>query len=116
MPRENIENQLRAVDDPTFRRLFNVALLHRREVTIEDDQWRPVRGGFSANFIQLATADERGGIRSVTHLEDGSSDLRARAARQFNQFRKRLAALLASGRSEERRVGEECRSWWSPYH
>ena len=21
-----------------------------------------------------------------------------------------------SGRSEERRVGKECRSWWSPYH
>src|SRR2546422_10298554 len=24
--------------------------------------------------------------------------------------------LLASGRSEERRVGKECRSRWSPYH
>ena len=21
-----------------------------------------------------------------------------------------------AGRSEERRVGKECRSWWSPYH
>src|SRR5688572_31098398 len=21
-----------------------------------------------------------------------------------------------NGRSEERRVGKECRSWWSPYH
>ena len=27
-----------------------------------------------------------------------------------------LAALMASGRSEERRVGKECRSRWSPYH
>ena len=24
--------------------------------------------------------------------------------------------LISSGRSEERRVGEECRSRWSPYH
>ena len=24
--------------------------------------------------------------------------------------------LLANGRSEERRVGKECRSRWSPYH
>ena len=24
--------------------------------------------------------------------------------------------LLAEGRSEERRVGKECRSRWSPYH
>ena len=27
-----------------------------------------------------------------------------------------LIALLESGRSEERRVGKECRSRWSPYH
>ena len=24
--------------------------------------------------------------------------------------------MLAGGRSEERRVGKECRSRWSPYH
>ena len=24
--------------------------------------------------------------------------------------------IMASGRSEERRVGKECRSRWSPYH
>ena len=23
---------------------------------------------------------------------------------------------IKNGRSEERRVGKECRSWWSPYH
>ena len=27
-----------------------------------------------------------------------------------------IAALLSKGRSEERRVGKECRSRWSPYH
>ena len=27
-----------------------------------------------------------------------------------------LGAALATGRSEERRVGKECRSRWSPYH
>src|SRR2546426_7312084 len=34
-----------------------------------------------------------------------------RAKRTF-----RSAALLYFGRSEERRVGKECRSRWSPYH
>ena len=29
---------------------------------------------------------------------------------------KRAAGILALGRSEERRVGKECRSRWSPYH
>ena len=28
----------------------------------------------------------------------------------------KLAALIAKARSEERRVGKECRSRWSPYH
>ena len=34
-------------------------------------------------------------------------------------FSEALSALLgkdAAGRSEERRVGKECRSRWSPYH
>src|SRR5256885_10179736 len=30
--------------------------------------------------------------------------------------RRGLLACLAEGRSEERRVGKECRSRWSPYH
>ena len=28
----------------------------------------------------------------------------------------RATTVLVSGRSEERRVGKECRSRWSPYH
>ena len=28
----------------------------------------------------------------------------------------KLLARVAAGRSEERRVGKECRSRWSPYH
>ena len=27
-----------------------------------------------------------------------------------------VASQVAEGRSEERRVGKECRSRWSPYH
>src|SRR5438876_8352631 len=27
-----------------------------------------------------------------------------------------VRALAQPGRSEERRVGKECRSWWGPYH
>src|SRR5256885_15129103 len=32
------------------------------------------------------------------------------------QFGMRLFAEIGLGRSEERRVGKECRSRWSPYH
>src|SRR2546430_7807968 len=37
-------------------------------------------------------------------------------ARPFAPAIKRLVVLLAEGRSEEQRVGKECRSRWSPYH
>src|SRR5216684_4156581 len=97
MARKNIEDQLRAIDYPALRRFFNVALLHGREVAVEDDQRRFVRGGFTANLIELAAAHQRCGIRGIAHLEDGSSDLRSRAARQLDQLRKGFAALLARG-------------------
>ena len=34
----------------------------------------------------------------------------------FKKFFKSLFILLLNNRSEERRVGKECRSRWSPYH
>ena len=34
----------------------------------------------------------------------------------INQSNAQGAANIAIGRSEERRVGKECRSRWSPYH
>ena len=81
MPRENVENQLCAVDHAAFRGFFNVALLHGRKIAVENDERRMVCRGFGANFIQLTAADERGRIGRVAHLEDGSGDLRAGAAR-----------------------------------
>ena len=34
----------------------------------------------------------------------------------MNAFKNMEEPTLVSGRSEERRVGKECRSRWSPYH
>ena len=95
MPRENVENQLCAVDHVAFGGFFNVALLHGRKIAVENDQRRTVCRVFGANFIQLTAADERSRIGGIAHLEDGSGDLRACAARQLNEFCERRAALLA---------------------
>ena len=35
---------------------------------------------------------------------------------QLNQYEVQSAMILGIARSEERRVGKECRSRWSPYH
>jgi hypothetical protein len=106
MPRENIENQLRAVDHPAFRGFFDIALLHGRKVAVEDYQRRPVCRGFGTNFIQLAPADERGGIGGIAHLKDGSGDLRACATRQLNELCKRGARFQPTPTSKARSAFE----------
>src|ERR1039457_1353256 len=73
----------------------------------------------------------RGQLRSVARQRITHLDGRARLCRPLLQHvREVLAGMLASGevqrnlpswagrddRSEERRVGKECRSRWSPYH
>src|SRR5256885_6545459 len=54
----------------------------------------------------------RGGER--VRPAPGSHELRQRPGRA--QARRTAARARAPGRSEERRVGKECRSRWSPYH
>ena len=42
--------------------------------------------------------------------------LKSRMAKLKEELQKRPAVSRAELRSEERRVGKECRSRWSPYH
>src|SRR2546422_6896765 len=53
---------------------------------------------------------ERAGARAGPPLQE-ERDRRGRRARQVSPARRRRVV-----RSEERRVGKECRSRWSPYH
>ena len=56
------------------------------------------------------------------HIDDGSTNIKLawtengerRNAISPNSFKSEWSAPF--GRSEERRVGKECRSRWSPYH
>src|SRR2546426_12418850 len=62
--------------------------------------------------IQLQRfADDTGLKVTVCHLPPGTS--------KWNKIEHRLFSHISMnwrGRSEERRVGKECRSRWSPYH
>ena len=88
--RENIENELRAIDDAALGDLFYVSLLRGREVAVENDEARFVRGRFGADFIEFAAADEGGGIGRVAHLMNRGGDLGARAAGQLDEFVERI--------------------------
>ena len=53
-----------------------------------------------------------GGAQFSALLDGGLANLRA-SADEINELN---VFPIPDGRSEERRVGKECRSRWSPYH
>src|SRR3712207_9231686 len=53
----------------------------------------------------------------VPRAQNGAADALANSAMDGRPVHRDLAAEpTTAGRSEERRVGKECRSRWSPYH
>src|SRR6266849_6389856 len=78
---------------------------------------------FAIGFLFFFQAED--GIRDplVTGVQTCALPILARYRRAHSQYRRAIRAVGrrkgASGgreRSEERRVGKECRSRWSPYH
>src|SRR3712207_7682264 len=57
---------------------------------------------------------ELGGQKSVLYFYP--KDDTPGCTKEACAFRDRMADYEQAGRSEERRVGKECRSRWSPYH
>ena len=56
-------------------------------------------------YSKLSMNEQRAVVDELNH-----------AVRASDEFRKAEAADRLIHRSEERRVGKECRSRWSPYH
>src|SRR5258707_4798628 len=53
----------------------------------------------------------------TTNAKKGTPKIKSSATRSRNShWHSRRATIRKPGRSEERRVGKECRSRWSPYH
>src|SRR5260370_27811974 len=63
--------------------------------------------------MHLVTAGSLHGL--LESLDPASSYL---TPREYSEYKQKLqsAGTGETGRSEERRVGKECRSRWSPYH
>src|SRR5262249_53594066 len=103
MFRKNIQNELRAVNHSPFGELFNIPLLNRRQIGVENNQRGLSRVRFRSDLFELAAADKRGRIGYIAKLKNGSSNVRARAAREFDEFCKRFALRRAGRLSRETR-------------
>ena len=75
---------------------LNIAKSNKKRVVI-------VGGGFGG--LKLANKLKKSGFQVV--LIDKNN---------YHQFPPLIYQVASAGRSEERRVGKECRSRWSPYH
>ena len=52
----------------------------------------------------------------VIFCELGGFFMRIYHAKDYADMSRKAANIVSAQRSEERRVGKECRSRWSPYH
>ena len=89
--REDVEDQPGAIDDAALGELFEIALLHRRERAVDEDQIRVERLALLGELLGLAGADEVARVRPVDARGQRADDARAGRARE-------LAELIESGR------------------
>src|SRR2546429_7666759 len=72
-----------------------------------------------ADLGDLLRVEAEGGLVEVLILDEPTLGLDPKQITEIRSLIKSLAGrhtVILSTRSEERRVGKECRSRWSPYH
>ena len=79
----------------------------------EEAEWQQQNAPAANSVANVPKADSSsGGAASSSGAQSGSGSVREPSALQTES----LPASSSAARSEERRVGKECRSRWSPYH
>ena len=69
-----------------------------------------------SNKRAIAAMPIAGSFRSVDFALSNMSNSHIQSVAVLTQYNSRSLNEHLSSRSEERRVGKECRSRWSPYH
>src|SRR6267142_676825 len=89
--------------------------LHGYEIArrIEQQTQGKLRFTLASLYPLLYRMEKQGWVRGEWQI--GDTGRRRRRYRLTSSGKKKVAPLRAE-RSEERRVGKECRSRWSPYH
>src|SRR3712207_9542550 len=112
---------------PPRSTLFPYTTLFRSVATALADRYEGTNVSLSlpstrvdAFNVTLANEFSRNGRRSgLTFAPEGGSERMRRVINKMvteEDLIRTVATAYSHGRSEERRVGKECRSRWSPYH
>jgi hypothetical protein len=80
---KNIEDQANAAQDTALHQFFEIAFLARREVVIENHQFRALCDDSLSNFVRLASTNEQAGIGLLARAANHSQDFYARRTGQF---------------------------------
>ena len=85
---------------------------------IKDRAKKGLGRGLSALFGDFKEGEQSLNTNEITKISIGNLDRNKHQPRNiFDQEKlNELSLSIKENRSEERRVGKECRSRWSPYH
>jgi hypothetical protein len=68
VPGENVEDQLRAINDPAVHFLFEVTLLGGREVLAEDDESSVSSPRLGTDLFEFAPTNQVSGVERISRL------------------------------------------------
>jgi hypothetical protein len=86
--REDVENQLRPVDDPRLERVLELTLLDGRELVVHEQRLRPCTAECLLELDKLALADVRPRLWTSPVLDELTDRLDPRCARQLAELAK----------------------------
>ncbi len=110
---KDVEDQLRAIEHAARQSGLKVAQLRGREVVIEENQVGLRGSGDAGDLLDLAGADERGGIGPRAALQDFGGHVAACAQEQFAKLGERFFGIetgrVARGARGALRARRSCR-------
>ena len=101
---EDVQDQPGTINDPAFQVALQVALLHRAELMVHQHQIGASGIGGSLHFLQLAAADQGGGVRPVHARTDGRGNARPGRARQIGELLQYIFFQPANMRLDQQRM------------
>ena len=83
---EDVQDQLRAVDDPRIQRVLEVALLRRGQLVVDEERLRSRFAVCALQLLELPLADVRAAVGTVAVLHQQADRLDARCPRELAQL------------------------------